>query len=113
MVIFGGDEVALTPDVMALLRAHGILYMPSVGPLEVAYAMNASLGNKQKLTVPRADYFRVIDLLRRREIGEPLPPPEEVNGAADWECPACGESSPGTFEVCWNCGAAAPSARPQ
>jgi rubrerythrin len=22
---------------------------------------------------------------------------------ADWVCPQCGETVPGTFEICWNC----------
>ncbi len=23
----------------------------------------------------------------------------------DWFCPVCGERNPGSFQVCWNCGA--------
>lgn len=23
--------------------------------------------------------------------------------AVDWTCPQCGETVPGTFEICWNC----------
>ena len=30
-------------------------------------------------------------------------PPE-----ADWQCTACDEMNPGTFDVCWNCDEAAP-----
>ncbi|MCC7042090.1 MAG: DUF2007 domain-containing protein [Burkholderiales bacterium] len=33
--------------------------------------------------------------------------------AADLQCPACGETSPGTFDLCWNCGSSlAGSAHP-
>lgn len=27
----------------------------------------------------------------------------------DWVCPQCGEPVPGSFEVCWNCGAEKPT----
>lgn len=27
----------------------------------------------------------------------------------DWTCPSCNETSPGTFDVCWSCGAARPA----
>ena len=35
---------------------------------------------------------------------------EEMNQAtsADWFCSVCGEQNPGNFQVCWQCGAAAP-----
>jgi hypothetical protein len=26
----------------------------------------------------------------------------------DWRCPKCGETVPGNFELCWNCGSAPP-----
>ncbi len=34
----------------------------------------------------------------------------EMNQATppDWFCSACGEKNPGNFQVCWQCGAAAP-----
>jgi hypothetical protein len=45
---------------------------------------------------------------------DPLPPEEELGddtspatppaGSGSWKCPQCGESVPGEFEVCWNCG---------
>lgn len=28
---------------------------------------------------------------------------------ADWTCPACGETNPGSFESCWRCGAERPA----
>lgn len=27
----------------------------------------------------------------------------EAQDLADWNCAKCGESNPGSFEVCWNC----------
>lgn len=46
------------------------------------------------------DYPRAIALLRE------LLAVEEVRSLEEIPCPACGEASPGNFEVCWNCGGA-------
>lgn len=27
----------------------------------------------------------------------------------DWICPVCGEKNPGSFQICWKCGAEAPT----
>lgn len=47
-----------------------------------------------------ADVARALELLAART---------EALAAAvdlpDWRCPACGETVPGNFETCWNCGA--------
>lgn len=55
-----------------------------------------------RLRVPRDFYLEVLWLLqsRRRDL-------EQVRAGdfTDWTCDQCGESSPGHFEVCWNCGA--------
>ncbi len=46
--------------------------------------------------VEEGDYERAVALIREFEqpVGDPS---EEVR------CPACGETSPGTFAHCWNC----------
>lgn len=46
------------------------------------------------------DYERAIEILRH--IYQPEP-----TDAIDWNCAGCGEEVPGTFEHCWQCGAAA------
>lgn len=45
------------------------------------------------------DYERAIELIRENQI--------EAEEAAKEEapCPACAEMNPGSFELCWNCGA--------
>ncbi|HEY3392109.1 MAG TPA: hypothetical protein VGK58_05350 [Lacipirellulaceae bacterium] len=59
--------------------------------------------------VPRDTLFQVIQgLLKARQQGRE----DELIRAAkaeairlpDWDCEVCRESSPGTFELCWNCG---------
>lgn len=56
-----------------------------------------------RLQVPCELYFDALHVLRQNRIvggdsEEASEPPEE------WTCPQCHESSPGTFEFCWNCG---------
>jgi predicted RNA-binding Zn-ribbon protein involved in translation (DUF1610 family) len=39
--------------------------------------------------------------------GEPRPavePQEDAVQESSWKCPQCGQSVPGRFEICWNCG---------
>jgi hypothetical protein len=45
------------------------------------------------------DYGRAIDVIRRQI--------EDNAKGADLEiaCPACGETNPGNFDLCWSCGA--------
>lgn len=48
-----------------------------------------------------ADYEQASALLRPHHS-------PEVSTAEDWLCPACKESNPAAFEVCWKCQAAKP-----
>lgn len=34
--------------------------------------------------------------------------PATAEGAAEWTCPACQESNPAAFDLCWKCQAAKP-----
>jgi hypothetical protein len=52
-----------------------------------------------------ADFRAAIDLLKSK-------PAEATANRADWSCPSCHEENPGNFELCWNCGAAAPGVTP-
>jgi len=44
-----------------------------------------------------ADYSAAMDILRD-------PKNTEAGVLPDWVCPQCGESVPGHFILCWNCG---------
>ncbi len=61
---------------------------------------NAPLGSN--LLVPRAYYLEARFVVTRaaRELWQARHTPRP-----DWRCPQCGESCPGNFELCWNCGA--------
>lgn len=45
------------------------------------------------------DYDRAREVLNAAV----LPP---AQASVDWQCAACGETVPGNFDTCWNCGAA-------
>lgn len=50
--------------------------------------------------VDEADFPRALEVLRDYVLGD------EERARVEHPCPACGEPNPGTFELCWNCGAA-------
>lgn len=108
-VIFDGSPVLLTPEIMELLHTYQIVHMQRKGPMEAIYTGNLSLAGRVELAVSRECYFDVIDLLRRQRVGLPMPPrPVDRSDATEWHCKVCGETCPGNFEVCWQCGADAP-----
>jgi len=80
------------------LRAQGIATR-----VQGAYAWGAAGDLPLPEVYPRLyladerDRARALQLLREYEAG---------SGGAAWACRHCGEPSPGTFAVCWNCGAA-------
>ena len=45
------------------------------------------------------DHERALQILKDRMMSDG----EKVH--AEWACPECNEKNPGTFEVCWSCGA--------
>jgi len=49
--------------------------------------------------IDEADLERAVELIRTYLEGRPEKP------VPDLACPKCGEKSPGTFAVCWKCGA--------
>lgn len=49
-----------------------------------------------EVVVPGDSYLRAVGVLTRLE---------EAEEGEPWRCPRCGEEVPGSFEVCWKCGA--------
>lgn len=107
VVIFNGREVLSTPQITDLLQRMKVPYMEVMRPGDIVYGIGSPIGKGARIAVPRACFFKVIDLLRRLAFGEPMPKPEsqQSEGRA-WACAACGEQNPGNFEICWNCGRA-------
>jgi len=44
------------------------------------------------------DHDRAMAILRDYSTPDPA-----ALASADWTCPACQESNPGTFDLCWSC----------
>ena len=64
-------------------------------------SVNALIGPFQsKLCVKDEDYEAAMEVLHALQ---------ETEGA-DWVCPACKESVPGSFDSCWKCQALRPGA---
>jgi predicted RNA-binding Zn-ribbon protein involved in translation (DUF1610 family) len=102
VVIVDGEEVKVTPRIAELLRVAGIPFLEQTGPMEAIYGVTHPTWEKGRLAVPRANYFEVIELLLRDAAGEsPSSPPAQRE--VEWTCETCGETNPGSFEVCWKC----------
>lgn len=110
-VIFGAREVRLTPEILELMERSGIPLAAESSTLEKLVGLDALAGKSRWLTVPRAYYFHAIEALRRYAQTGRLPSPLTETPMAEgreWGCSHCGESNPGTFELCWHCGRPGP-----
>jgi hypothetical protein len=58
--------------------------------------------------VEDADEARALELLAAQR--DALAAPVDL---ADWTCAQCGETVPGNFQTCWNCGAVPPTREPR
>jgi hypothetical protein len=111
-VIFNGKEVPLTVEIMNLMQVYRIPFMDALRHVDAGFGFDRSVNTRSRLAVPRAAYFEVIDMLRRRAAGQPLPEPPPALDGPEWPCGDCGESNPGNFAECWNCGAVAATPTP-
>lgn len=100
LVSMDGAPVLLTADVAGILRSARILHISYNGPIESVYGLPTPINGRQWFRVARSDYLYLIHMLRNRD---QLPAPQ-VTGP-DWTCMNCPETNPGTFTVCWSCGA--------
>ncbi|MFQ5412399.1 MAG: hypothetical protein ACE5EC_08865 [Phycisphaerae bacterium] len=107
-MIFNGREVRLTDTVTEVLRRTRIPYLEDLHPAETMPGLRQPSRKGGRLAVPRDAYFHVVDLLRRYELFDELPPPPDES-PPDWTCPTCNESNPGNFELCWNCSESHPT----
>lgn len=104
-----GQEVRAEQHILALLRTYHIPWIERTDAFPSLFGGVPMLGRGQapRIGVPRQRYFEAIDLMRRCQLGEPLPPtPPAPLRSEPWTCPHCEEINPPNFEVCWNCGEA-------
>lgn len=101
-VIIDGREIRIAPEIETILRRAGILFMDARTPLETLKPLFNAGQARERLAVPRSDYFRAVWLIRQWLRDGTAPPP--IPPREDWTCSACGEENPGAFELCWQCG---------
>jgi len=71
-------------------EVHGGMLIGGVGELPA--------DAKASVWIADADvYDWARQLIQRRE--------RRSAESAEWQCPDCGETNAGTFEICWSCGA--------
>lgn len=108
-LIAGGEEVRSSPDILALFKRYHVPYLELVDPVSAALSGigGPSAERGRPVGVLRERYLETIDLIRRLRQNEPMPEPPDDSAQADveWTCASCGETVPGTFDVCWQCGA--------
>ncbi len=51
-----------------------------------------------RFEIPADFYFDFLLALRREQLRA-----QQQAGHPDWQCEQCGESNPGSFQICWNC----------
>lgn len=80
------------------LETEGIPNAAAAGNLALQTIGGVSLAT---LSVPRSYFLDALAFLEAHR-----PASDELVDASedDWTCPACKESVPATFDVCWNCG---------
>ncbi len=105
-LIAGGRFVTATDDVLMLMRTYQIPVVELRSAVRTVFGGLMPGGHEGvRIAVPRSRYLEAIDLIRRMEQYEPLPPPPDAAAGADspWVCDFCGEENPPTFGLCWNC----------
>lgn len=99
-----GAEVRGTAEVLQLLREYQVPFISHLPPTEAVFGLVRTSRVGDPIGVPRERYLEVVDLLRRRRLGEQMPPaPVMTSRGAAWVCPGCGEENPANFQLCWNC----------
>lgn len=105
-LIADGHFVRATDQIVDLLYRYHIPYIEQIDPLSQVFGvLGASVDRGPYLCVPRECFLEAVDLLRRHQLGEPLPtsPPKD-HQHPPWPCPSCQETNPPNFEICWKCG---------
>jgi len=112
VIVFSAAEHALVAAAGMLMDQHRITNM-IVMP-EAFDALLGMLGRSKRmphLMVPYKFLFEAAKLLEdrfgKRTFAAGEKPPRRESGTS-WTCPGCNEENPGTFEICWSCGASPP-----
>lgn len=100
-----GKPVRGTVDVLQMLKTYQVPFITQFDHADTVFGLiRTSRHVGDPISVPRNRYLEVVDLLRRKKQGEPMPPPPVyLTDGENWTCPQCREVNPPNFEICWNC----------
>ncbi len=106
--VFTAYDQSLVWVAAMLMDEHQISNMVNVGSFQVFGGVFEKRKQMPCVEVPFKFFHEAVDLLERKfgkrhfKAGEQ---PKRPDDTPDWLCPNCREENPGSFEVCWNCGA--------
>lgn len=109
ITIFTAGDLSLVWAAALVLDGAAISNLIVTGSYDPVVGFFARKGSLPHLMVPFKFAHEAADLLDRefgaREFKPGQQPERTAAQRPAWTCAACGESNPGSFELCWQCGA--------
>ncbi|MCB9865531.1 MAG: hypothetical protein H6816_02700 [Phycisphaerales bacterium] len=113
VTVFTAAELSLVWAAALVLDRAAISNLIVTGSYDPVVGLFSRRSSLPHVMVPFKFIHDAIQLLEaefgEREFKPGQRPNVQRPHLPDWTCPACSESNPGGFEVCWQCGADAPT----
>ena len=106
VVFYRASDSIQAAMLVSRLDAEGIPCRTAGGRTRAVFGEVGSDALLTELYVSRRDMLRARDVVNAWFAEHRCA--DEARTRPPWACPACGEASDGTFDVCWNCGAERP-----
>ncbi len=108
--VFTAADQSLVWVAAMLMDANAIPNMLNVGSFLLFGGTIERKARMAELHVPFKFFHEAVQLLdekfgKREFRPGDAPPPLSGGNEQPWRCQTCQEENPGTFELCWNCGA--------
>jgi hypothetical protein len=101
-------ELLREPDTATMGLLRSILESRGI-PTSIRHEREYDVLGSSRFDLPK--YWPALGILREEDHATALAilaeaaTVDEARSAEEIPCPACGESNPGNFEICWDCGA--------
>lgn len=112
VTVFTAAEMSLVWAAALVLDRAAISNLIVTGSFDPFIAAFSRKGSLPHVMVPFKFFYEAADLLEREFGSRQFKPGDRPRLRAQpppWVCTGCRELNPGTFEVCWSCGAAGPA----